>query len=1561
MAEQNTNFKISQAVVGLNNDSVIPQVKEGQMTFAKNANIANFDGNQVAYQNDQSNIKCFEKEGFRVIGNKSIIEQNRTIYFLYNPTTKDCEIGEKNNDECTYKTIISSKCLNFSDNYPIHQVVVKTTNCSTQIYWTDGYNPRRWIDLNDLPFEEIIDPNNEAKRIKIVGKVDCNKLLVQPNFKIPIITTKQVEVGGDIEWGAYQFAIQYANSIGEGYTSFYSITNPMGIYDAGKTTQDFNLKSTKAIDIAITDLDITGLYDYFNLVVIKTVNNITSVELVGTYAINGTTASVIYSGAVKTNIRLTINDIFERFPYYDIAQGVTTTDNSLLWNNLSIVQKINYQRIWSRVKLQWETWRVPYNRFEGYDNPINTEHYRGYMRDEVYAFEGCFILKNGKITESFHIPGRPATSYDVEIIDNDDALQFNQDPCDEPVSRKRWEVYNTATVTDFTDEFKAVADIDCHGSVNVGSDCDFNVDSCYKGSYQYGDFGYWESTEKYPNNTFIWGDLAAKPIMHPKMPDCGVSPMYDFRNGEYAIYPLGVRVDLKSLYDAINGSGLSQEEINQIQGFKIVRGNRANNKSVVAKGLLYNVGKYVYDNQTYYYPNYPFNDLRPDPFISSSVVQHHSGANTNSLLQGFNSEDSRTRYTFHSPDTSFYQPFGIDTGYIKLETIENGISKGHFVEIKDNAKYKFLTRDALRIAFAAALGSVVSYDFGGGALFGALPVAKLNPGNAPAAFSETLTLIRNLATAYNYGYQFNSVGEYNKSIKVPENGNKIRTITDGRYLTSAVESVGSDIVNNKNRESSVYLKTSKRLPYPHEQGGKIDASRYTLNQVGKCDTFSVQNFRDISSYYGAIKRVLPGQWGRMYSYETIDTGFYSPLKNEQNQLLTKLPTVFGGDCYINRFALKRKFPFFIDHTISRPDGADIALNLLGNVGYPVYFYGTNQPDITLNLGDLDDEINNIVDFSAGNIIINLLSGGIRPTVSALIIMSRIFQAYVDVLGVNNINLDCYDVKNLNELGKAYLFAYGIPYFFVESEVNVDYRQAIDPQSGNFYPNVGTDIPDDWLQETNVSIVEDNSYVYNKSYSKQNKETFFNHLREDFDPNKKCLVEYPNRIIYSEKSTLEETKNNWLIYKPINYFDFPKNWGPVAAVDGLEDRRLLVRFHNKSLLYNVFATVNTSVQTAYLGTPTFFSQPPLDFAETDNGYGGSQHKLFIKTELGHLTIDANRGQVFLFKGGGFEPISSKGLDKWFVENLEFQINKYFPAVNIDNHFKDIGLTGIYDILYNRFLITKKDYIPLRNDIQYDDNLGKFYVMEGKVAKFVLPTDPEYFCNISWTISYNNDTQSWISFHSYIPNFYNGDINYFDSGIQTDAGFSIWRHNTALTYGNFYGKQEDYVLEYPVSFMPNEEMIGSISDYTVVLKYTTKDVYHEVENDVYFNKAIIWNNQQCTGELDLVFKPKNNLAAYRAYPKFKPNSKEILVSKKDNLFSFNQFWNIVKEENKPFFTRPCNIPSLDKIFNVNLDYTIRSHEKAKMRSNRAKIRLIYNTSDQYKLISKFIITETQKSYE
>lgn len=1641
------------AYLGLNLDSIIEQVKPGQLTFAQNAQVAGFEGNSITYQNEQSNDFCFTiPEGYKVIGDHQIIEISTVIYWLANATTGQSEIGKVVNDSCIYETVINANCLNLNIDHPILKAVHKITNCTVEVYWTDGFNPRRWIDLNNLPFTTMVDntdPDHPCTT-NTTNVVDCNKLSVQPNFDIPQISYVTVADDGNTLAGTYQFAVQYCNSLGDPYTAFYSVTDPIPVHDPLIVIPDFNYPTGKSIQIEVSNLDTTGIFQYFNVAVVKTINNISSVDLVATYQIQGSEQKILYTGQSKAGITLTINDIFEKFDIYDTAGDITTAQDILIWDDLTATERVTYQLVANQIHLQWVSYKLPpvLNQFK---DELNVADFRGYMRDEVYAFDMVVVLKNGYQSDRFPIPGRIATAFDLEPINNGDT-DFGSSICETPQSKPRWEVYNTASITNLDPQFLANEN-----------------DPCYQGPYQVGEFSYWESTETYPCNDLVWGPLSGQNIRHHKFPDSAVTHHYDDTGN---VYPLGIRVDMMQVYNLFRTSGLSTIELDRIAEIKIVRGNRANAKSVIAKGLLYNVGLYSRDNSNYFYPNYPFNDLRPDPFIqnevsysagillssrndevdsvagplapmytdaiaggtfvnigdvvtadyqgtfsnnpslkalairfagqtvfdsgplnvnastsweivvsitmdsptsvdvsttltlfgttSNTTTQKHtllnvvlsqdqplilyggsfvnisppaqsqnadvvarfgtisykadlSGSTNSPYLTGFGSDLSKQRFTFHSPDTAFYQPFL--GNILKLETIEYGTAKQHFVQVKDHAKYKFPSLNSYLTALT--VGIVIGFASG---TYG-LSNNVFNGNAAFTAFSAMKDIIYQLIPRKNFAFQFNSLGQYTNFSVIPnDNGNKIRQIDIGTYLASVVQGVSDTYpVNNWERETSVYLRTTTLLPYADTYAGvPQDKSRFVASQVGCPSTQFFNN--SISSYYGSIKTLFPDQYGQIYSYSAVDTGFSYLIDLSVNFNASKrYLDVFGGDTFINKFAFKRKLPFFIDNRVGNVDDSDVFYDELGNIGNPTYWFST---DIQRGSGG---------SFGIGQLF-----------------------------GVKVNNFDCKGHNFFYDSGKIYLFAYGIPYFYVESTVNIDYRQAYNNKEGDYYPHVSGDVPDDWLQEVNVPIIFDNTYTYNKTFSKQNIENNFTTLPIDFIPNEQCQEVFHNRAVYSDKQedVIYYKKNNWLIYRPANRYDFPLNYGKLTSLEGIENRAVLARFENKSMIYNALVTIDTSnPQAAYVGQGTLFSStPPIDFVETDLGYTGSQHKFFLKTEFGNISIDAKRGNVFIISGNRAEDIGQNGLDRFFEVNLKFQMGISFPDYNIDNHFKGVGLHGVYDEKYKRFIITKLDYLPLDPNIIYNSATDSF-TLNGVTIEL---GDPIYFCNISWTLSYWFQTKSWISFHSYRPNFYVGAIGQFYTG-RNDIG-EVWRHNTDNTgYNSFYGNTEAYILEYPYSYKFQDEIIQSIKDYTKVNRITDAQTFVQT-NENYFNKAIIYNDQQCSGVMELVNKPKNNLSIYLTYPKYNTDSRSILFVKSDNFYNYNGIWDIVTDYNLPFWKSTCSNSFTDKQLDpTNLDYGQRSFKKYPLRAKDSRVRHILDNTSQYRLTSQFIAQETTPSYK
>ena len=215
----------------------------------------------------------------------------------------------------------------------------------------------------------------------------------------------------------------------------------------------------------------------------------------------------------------------------------------------------------------------------------------------------------------------------------------------------------------------------------------------------------------------------------------------------------------------------------------------------------------------------------------------------------------------------------------------------------------------------------------------------------------------------------------------------------------------------------------------------------------------------------------------------------------------------------------------------------------------------------------------------------------------------------------------------------------------------------------------------------------------------------------------------------------------------------------------------------------------------------------------------------------------------------------------------------------------------------------------------------------------------------------------------------DYEYANETYKITNTGSIWRHLTNIQlYNTFYANIEPYIIEYPFAFKFQDEILQSVVDYTKAYKYLPipDGVYSyntRIEvNDQWFNEAILYNNQQSSGLLILVPKPKNNLSAYNAYPIYNPYSKTITYTKSDNFYQYNTFWSLNKSSDQQLFLTPCTSLSIDKVINQeNMDYSQRTYHKAPLRAKDLKIRHILKSTSNIHLVSQFLIASTQISYK
>ena len=1103
-----------------------------------------------------------------------------------------------------------------------------------------------------------------------------------------------------------------------------------------------------------------------------------------------------------------------------------------------------------------------------------------------------------------------------------------------------------------------------------------------------GDFSYWESIETYPCDKEVWGELAGKPIRHHKFPERYTIPHFQnikdisnkYNDLDYVfIHPFSVKLDhksvLQSIKDCVKEGIISQKDASRIVGYKLYRGNRVNDASVIAKGLLYDVWehtKYLSSTtyQKFFYQNYPFNDLNPDPFILNGNAHMTSLTDSQSKdyvlnkanwMKPLNNGLSNDRFTFLSPDTSFYNiPL---QGRLHVDMEVYGKAKGHYYPVFDHAKYRRLRNRAIYGSWGIA-GVLATLDN--------LTIGTTVNIKAGQIIPETIQIqndiqkLLELGTSLKqYVYQYNGVGDYNRTYLNPIKGQLWRDIEIATYLDRDITNVG-DIhqFNNFNRESSVYLKLSDKI----KSTTKEDNSRYKASDLN----IELEDFtsRDIASYYVSVKRSLPDQYGQIHTVDycytdgfwTFDKARFQTANIITDNLVNMIvynrksynDSIFGGDTFITKFAAIRSHNYFIDNrkgfTNDTGQGVDVNYSQLSNVGYPSYYFDTEFTGFTKN-NEINPQQADIYDAYAeeqtndlnsttttGD---NVQTSGLRKTFSKMKLaiksmLTSLINPAKEVLDNDT------DDNETGQTGVMYLSSNGIPYFYVESVINTELRYSGEDYTEDFYPHVTKQVPDNFLVRKPTS--KDNVFLYNRDFSNQNVDNASFNMSLNYSP-KDNRKYFGNRLVWSQKGNMEETLSNYLLFRVNDYKDFNTDITTVGDVSG---GKTIITFPNRSMVFNAYSTIdsNNNTKALYFGTGDLLENGQ-SLVDSITGYGGSQVSCFLSCEVGSFWIDNVRGAIFSFTDTLSEiSLSNK---EWFRKYLPFQITKYFDCYS-DNpyHYNKIGMTIGYDNKFNRVFFTKFDYIPLNKNIVYDSIQKKFFLNN----KEVFLNDTTLFRNVSFTISYDAHMKEWSSFHSYQPSMFVHNQDKFISIVNN----KVYMHNAQdKSYQIVYGKLEPYVLDTP-TFTGNTDMVIYFESYTTVFEKTTKGIIEQF--DKFFNKAVVYNKYQTTGLLNLIYKDETDDDLAIHYPFKKIDSTDILYSNKDNIFTFNYIWNIVKNN------REIWVPNNDNLIlrNLNLtekDYMIDQDNMDRIRGKESFVRLIQDKTDKYQFITVFNVNHSQPS--
>lgn len=851
---------------------------------------------------------------------------------------------------------------------------------------------------------------------------------------------------------------------------------------------------------------------------------------------------------------------------------------------------------------------------------------------------------------------------------------------------------------------------------------------------------------------------------------------------------------------------------------------------------------------------------------------------------------------------------------------------------------------------------------------------------------EWLDIFRNNGQAENFAYYYVSEGYYDKAVGNANTGNIIRGLSASKYLKSGRYRITENKtgngreevrVNNHKRESALFLSFSETfgLSYPgfyssyddsrfilsekvekngtliktdidvpdNETGGG-DASGGSsadpeVEQGGKAvhyaaDGISPEIPSKIASPYVALKNYSPAQYGRVESIKWVSTGHCGQLNGNG-----KKEAIFGGDTYITRFSLKRKMPLFLTTAVGLADRTPFNYYIYRNIGHPVYY--------------ADYDVSDVRSSKPG-------SGGFWEIIS--LIGTALFSSPLSYKQTYyKFDTEFSRGLYIRPPSKFYLFYYGIPQFLVESEINCNTRYGRNNLAENFYPNIGDYI--EWTQEKNVPIGTDNYYFYNGTFSGTPTLMPSRMLPTTFDKELwDCLYDAPNGVAYSLQDTSEQDLTDpWLIYKPLDFYQFSTEYGKLIDLRGVESTQILGRFENQVVLFNAVDVLRDRLNATTIATGSggIFATRPVEFTKTDLGYAGTQHKSMISSEFGHFFVDAKRGHVFQIQpnGKGMKEITT-GLKDWFKEHLPFKILQGgitgLTNKDVDNQFKSLGIVLGWDSRLRRLFLTKKDYVvkdEYVGRLEFRDN--KFFLNNVEVSV----TNANIFGDVSFTLSYSPLTQSWVSYYSFKPDFYIGYHNYFQTGVNnsydTDE-IGIWNH---LSHNNsfqvYYGKKYQFTIEVPIVNKNTNKLLASVHYWLDSKRF--HDNYDFAENrKIGFNKAWIYNNSQNSGQLNLEVAERNNLYQKLQYPKVGAYFTDILITEEDRKWNFNSFYNRVENElnNTPIWLNDKN--QINMTLNpASLKFNQTWYDR--LRGDWFLLRLTQDKESRYKIIFKWMMTK------
>lgn len=1601
--QSNYNTEVTQTGSnGLHTDNDPINQPKGTYRFALNAVNEGQDGQHGFVSNEKANYNpTVRPVGFEIIGD-CYLSNDTSVVLLVNPTTNREQIATIDKDNI-YRIIVDTGVLDFNIRNQAQVVFRLVKGKERIIYWVDALNNARTFNLDRIynfyntGYQSYLraggNPNTFSGEKWDASSFD----LIKSYASVPFFTDVDVIETGSMLPGSYNFAIQYVDE-DLNPTEWITTSNTVNIYNDSTNNIYANIRgsrnahtdaqnfprASKSINLTITNLDTN--FPYYRIGIMRAAGMNGLVEKVLVSDLNSTSNSnFTYAGNDDALIETALGDILVGGAVILAPEHIEQLENRLLLLNTrdKNIDWCTFQTFASRIKSDVCYKDILLNTIESdpnVKNPKSTFMYRGYMPGEVYSFGIVYLFKDNSTSPVFHIPGKSSTNtsshmkvYNItnkylnihncsvnNYWDKDmDGLtlvgkntRHHRFPFRKDVTKP---LFTTASSSTDVDKYRLSMVITLNPSwipnappddTPYPEDVDGNpivitwkvkyqivgnpTDVVISGTITDTDMG---------GTVFIYDDTSPLDEINP--PDYG-----QIDTSQFSTYQDGIndRFVVTFTYTPYTASSINNVDSSQIfgiefgniarphpdvVGFYIVRNERTQSDRMILDNAVF--GSMVQ------FQNYKsFGLINPKQFYTAD----NCGA----------VNDSGKTLVYYDHGAWFFNPEY--QFFNKIDDFTSIVVEGKYSEASVNMP-TISDVDGSPCNAGGGKGIYIQDVQAGTSYNSSVDKTKDNDG------FDLLVGYRNINMTY----------AIENSFVFPVKSKAI-------YLTAAnYQNIGADTFYNVSVDNKIgmYLTTTALDP-----------------------TVFFDNALHNHLIYGSLVRdssVLYSDFMTRTYYKEHN----NPVLFGDNEVLDDFQ-VFNGDAQISAATIVSSVLYDIVAAV-RSKKKSIWKIIVGAVLIVAAIVVNVVPALgqaaSVALGALAVTTLSLAAVSLG---VSLISSGIK--------LDQL-KSMVEVdyeLGLKNTITDggvyeCIRENMETEDDTIRWFADRVTKIYIESSVPFGLRAGCTFGITDFINS-----PTAWDEGAFISYMtekltildqEQNAgrlykgyataefYDMNLDYLRFNKEKSFIHLPTQYD----CCADknqlQPLRVWYSEQSFQEELVDNYRVFLPNNYRDIEGEHGEITGVYKLGSSLFI---QSKEALWHLPQNLQervTSELVSFIGTGAFFSVPPRKVIDDTLGSGGTQHKwATVKTRNGVVSVNEVEGKVYLH-AQNMSDISMKGMRNWFENNLRSflvqqiyeKFQQVYPYDNNPANPDGVGYLSTYDTRYERVIITKRDYqlLPSKlaiiqftntkpsggSDFVYTFDTGEFFLGTQKIHL----NNTDYFENKSWTISYSFHTNSWVSWHNYIPNYYvHNQNNLYSTNVGDN---NIWKHNQEGKYQTFYNVYYPFIIEYVNNSNPLQTMsFESFSLQTKARKWDTATRQYVDQRFVTFNKLIVYNNFQSSGELLMITKDIQDNPQNWLQQQITNQPGDILITRKERDWHINDLRDYVIDYTQPLFSNSWNAIKaqffIDKVANNSvISYSKSWAELQNFRDKYVIIRLKFDTFNDVNLIMNFSLEVEQTS--